>query len=555
LPDDDLGEMAVNSDQRPQEAEELADIAASLGAADLFVFRRAVGDRYVHVGGIGRGEGWAGNVEVSSPVDSVPSEATPSTRPVRIAHEAPTRIIGPYFARSAALVRVSSDVFVLFGHPAQALRDCSDEELCAAAEAAAEMIEFVSPAKRLADELELLHALAALRKTEARTVTDVMRHVVESAADSLSCELGLLYLFDREALTLAQRGWEIEAGEETLEAALATLRNRGEFPRCIQDVDVHPLPAPLTHAAGIRSYYLLPVGKPAIGLLLLMHTNACARGFTMLCQDLGTRLAEAAEEMLRSAFVRELEEKEAAALAEANERLRELDRMKDDFVALVTHELRTPLTSIRGYLELVLEEEVGALSAEQRHSLNVVHRNSERLLRLASDLMFVGRLDASGLELDQEELDLATIAGEAIESARATAEANGLALDLSVEHQPLVQGDSGRLSQLFDNLISNAIKFTPRGGRVNVRVTAGETKVAVEVADSGIGISAADQGRLFDRYFRASSATARGIGGTGLGLAISKAIVEAHRGEIAVESCEGEGTTFRVELPRRTATG
>jgi signal transduction histidine kinase len=86
-------------------------------------------------------------------------------------------------------------------------------------------------------------------------------------------------------------------------------------------------------------------------------------------------------------------------------------------------------------------------------------------------------------------------------------------------------------------------------------VTAGETKVAVEVADSGIGISAADQGRLFDRYFRASSATARGIGGTGLGLAISKAIVEAHRGEIAVESCEGEGTTFRVELPRRTATG
>lgn len=541
--------MVINPDRRPADAEELALLAASLGAADVFVFRRVVDDRYVHVGGLGRGEGWAGNIEVAGGLDLMPDEAMPGTGPLRVSHEVTTRIIGPYFARSAALVPVSSDIFVLFGHPEQNLPDRSDEELRAAAEAAARAIEFVSPAKRLADELELLHALETLRKADARTVKDVMRHVVESAAESLSCELGVIYLFDRAALAVAEHRWKFETDEETLEAALATLRDRGEFPRCIQDASVHPLPAPFTREAGIRSYYLLPIGKPPIGLLLLMHTDACPRGFTMLCQDLGARLADAAEELLRSACVRELEEREAAALAEANERLRELDRMKDDFVALVTHELRTPLTSIRGYLDLVLDEEAGAISAEQRQCLNVVHRNSERLRRLTSDLMFVGKLDANGLELEQEELDLATLAGDAVESAMATAEANGIALELVADRRPVINGDSSRLSQLFDNLISNAVKFTPRGGRIAVRVDTREDSAVVEVADSGVGISAADQERLFERYFRASSATARGIAGTGLGLAISKAIAEAHSGRIAVESREGDGTTFRVEMP------
>ena len=290
-----LAEMVNHSDRLAPDAGQLALLAASVGATDLFIFRRVVGDRYVHVGGVGRGEGWAGNIELAG-LDSMLDEAVPSTGPYRVSHEVPTRIVGPYFARSAALVHVSSDVFVLFGHPALALLDRSDEVLRAVAETAATAIEFVSPAKRLADELEVLHALEALRKTDARTVADVMRHVVESAADSLSCELGVIYLFDRAKLTLAERGWEIETDEETLERALATLSDRGEFPRCTQDASVHPLPAPFTREAGIRSYYLLPVGKPPVGLLLLMHTDACARGFTTLCQDLGARLAEAAEE-------------------------------------------------------------------------------------------------------------------------------------------------------------------------------------------------------------------------------------------------------------------
>jgi signal transduction histidine kinase len=234
-------------------------------------------------------------------------------------------------------------------------------------------------------------------------------------------------------------------------------------------------------------------------------------------------------------------------LVEQNEQLREADRLKDEFVALISHDLRTPLTSIMGYVELTLED--GGLNDRQRRQLEVVDRNAHRLLRLVNDLLFVARLEAGELDLHPSELDLAAIAKQSVAEAEPRAVANGVTLSCAVESVPSVQGDRGRMFQLLDNLVSNAIKFTPEGGDVRISVAQANGTVRLEIADTGIGIPPDEQRRLFERFFRASTAAERHIPGTGLGLYIARAIVEAHGGSISVESEPGRGTAFRVDMP------
>jgi PAS domain S-box-containing protein len=234
---------------------------------------------------------------------------------------------------------------------------------------------------------------------------------------------------------------------------------------------------------------------------------------------------------------------------EQNAELRTLDTMKDEFIALVSHELRTPLTSIRGYLELVLDGSIGGLTDEQEHFLSVVVRNAERLQSLVGDLLFIAQIEAGRLQLAREEVDLVRIAEESIETGGPLASAKGIELALVADPVATLEGDRGRLGQLLDNFVSNAIKFTPDGGRVHVRLGQEGDCAVLEVADTGIGIPAGEQERLFERFFRSSTATAQAIQGTGLGLTISKAIAEAHGGRITFTSAENEGTTFRIELP------
>ena len=232
-----------------------------------------------------------------------------------------------------------------------------------------------------------------------------------------------------------------------------------------------------------------------------------------------------------------------------NDRLRELDGLKDSFVANVSHELRTPLTSIRGYLELVLEGEAGDLNEEQRRFLSVVERNSDRLLRLVGDLLFVAQVDAGRIALERSPVDLEAIVEDAVESARPRAECDGLALILAARPVPTFAADGARLGQLLDNLVSNALKFTPPGGEVTVSCGMQGAEAFLEVRDTGIGIPAEEQDRLFERFFRASAASELAIQGTGLGLAVAKAISDGHDGTISVESAGGHGSTFRVTLP------
>jgi signal transduction histidine kinase len=266
------------------------------------------------------------------------------------------------------------------------------------------------------------------------------------------------------------------------------------------------------------------------------------------------REREQAEEDLRlsEARYRDLYAVAQAArdqLAAQNEQLLELDRLKDEFVGLVSHELRTPLTSIRGYVDLLLEAEP-ELSAERRLAfLEVLDRNANRLLALVDDLLFITRLEAGKLVLELSELDLAALVRECAAAAQPLAAERGIALETVEYSSPRVDADWSRLTQVLDNLISNALKFTPPGGRVELRIDGDDSFAQVEVTDTGIGIAGSELPHMFSPFFRASSATAASIPGTGLGLAISKGIVETHGGSISVRSEEGRGTTFRVELP------
>jgi len=245
---------------------------------------------------------------------------------------------------------------------------------------------------------------------------------------------------------------------------------------------------------------------------------------------------------------------------------RATERMKDQFVSLISHELRTPLTSILGYLELVLEDDDQPLTDEQRRYLTTVERNADRLLRLVGDLLFTAQVDAGRFSLQPHDVDLAGVVRAAEETVRVTAAGAGVEIVVDVPDGGLVvPGDAVRLGQACDNLVSNAVKFTPAGGRVTLSLrrawvagdgtttdepAAGAVPVArLAVSDTGIGIPSGEQGKMFTRFFRASTAQRNAVPGVGLGLAITKAITTAHGGTLDLLSAEGEGTTFTLTLP------
>ncbi|MGH3001133.1 MAG: hypothetical protein ACRDM1_00420 [Gaiellaceae bacterium] len=295
--------------------------AASVGASDLFVLRRVSGDRFVHFGGSGRGAGWAGLIEVASQDEGSLSTALQARGPVRVAHDAKELVFGPYYARAAAFVPVGADVVVVFGTDGADLETVGDESLESAATLAAEAVGSVSPAKRLADELEELEAVRAALAVETSDVDGAMRDLAAVSAGALSCELAAVYLAGGDRLATVDAGWSFSSPPSHVEAALRGVLEAARFPYCVQDATVLPLPAPLDREPGIRSYYLLELQGIARGVLLVAHTDAAPRGFTLLCRRLGLRLADVASAQLGVALTWEWSSAEGARLDAAFEDL------------------------------------------------------------------------------------------------------------------------------------------------------------------------------------------------------------------------------------------
>ncbi len=262
-------------------------------------------------------------------------------------------------------------------------------------------------------------------------------------------------------------------------------------------------------------------------------------GYLAAGEDVTSRIRE--EKAVKSALRRE---------HEAVVRLQEVNRVKRDLVSTVSHELRTPITSIHGYTELLSDGSFGQLTEEQAGALERVRHNAGRLEAMVNDLLVLERAETGDLELEFTSLDLRETVQGSTEILDEMLKGRTLDVNMNLSPSPVpVYGDRAAMERVLVNLLSNAVKFTPGEGRITVTVAADDGRAVLTVSDTGIGISEADQGRLFNRFFRAEEANAMAIPGSGLGLSIVNAIVGGHGGVVSVESKPGGGTTISVSLP------
>jgi PAS domain S-box-containing protein len=253
-------------------------------------------------------------------------------------------------------------------------------------------------------------------------------------------------------------------------------------------------------------------------------------GFFMIMQDI-TDLARKIEE-----------------LSALNARLQQLERMRSEFLAMVSHDLHTPLTAIKGSMEVLANEGVGIELS--RELLGIAQKNTDRLFRMVSDILDLARIEAGRFELRREPFDLVVGLRGTIERLRRLAKDRETTLTLhAAEGLPMVQADGMRMDQVFTNLLGNALKFTPPGGQITVTAGQQGPDLLVEIRDSGVGIPPEHLERVFERFYRVPLPDGERVEGTGLGLSICKAIVEEHGGRIWAESVVGQGSTFSFTLP------
>lgn len=238
----------------------------------------------------------------------------------------------------------------------------------------------------------------------------------------------------------------------------------------------------------------------------------------------------------------------------ANERLKKMDEMKDEFISIASHDLNTPIAAIEGYLSMILDEKIVPVEdPKAKEYLQRVYESSKRLAALVEDLLNVSRIEQGRLVVTHQPLDFQELVEQIVKEWEMKAKEQGLSLRFIPSPQALskIYADPNRLSQVVTNLISNAIKYSSRG-EIKISLKEEGGNIIFEVADQGVGISKKDLVHLFEKFYRVSSQPVKGVPGTGLGLYITKAIVELHGGTISVESEEGKGSTFRVTLPKAT---
>lgn len=263
-------------------------------------------------------------------------------------------------------------------------------------------------------------------------------------------------------------------------------------------------------------------------------------GYVLTSEDVTSRVQR--QESLLAALLTE---------REAVERLEQADRMKDALVSTVSHELRTPLTSILGYATMLADGDFGDLEGPVEQMLDRIIKNGERLRSLVEDLLVLARVNAGHLEVDAHVLDLRDVVRSAYDVVSPSVVHRDLEVRITLPPAPAtVDGDAGMLERVVLNLLTNAIKFTPDGGQVDVVVGLEDEEVVLEVSDTGLGIPVEEQDQLFTQFFRSSVAKKEAIQGTGLGLSIAHSIIEQHGGVIGATSEAGAGSTFLVVLPR-----
>ncbi len=415
-------------------------------------------------------------------------------------------------------------------------------------------IQDISLRKRAQDALEFL-SQASVRLASSLDLTATLRSLPELAVPFLGdfcaicllasdgrCEQRALVCRDPEKRSLAEKLLEVRPLASLVDQAVAGAPSAA--PRLFPDAsgvlqgaaERDPALRELLGGLGLRSLMIVPLasgGRP-LGTLVLA-TGESRRRYGQFDLELAMEFGQRAALALEN----------ASLLLKAHE----ANRIKEEFLAVVSHELRTPLTSILGWVGLIQSKNLD--SAAQERGLTVVDRNARILAQIIDDLLGVSRIMAGKLQIHPSLIDLAPVIGAAVDALRPGADASQVALDVECASGiAAVTGDAKRLQQVVWNLVCNAVKYTPAGGKVRVRLARTGSSAVISVSDTGRGISSALLPHVFERFWQADSSTTRSYGGLGLGLAIVRHLVEMHGGTVwATSEGEGRGACFTVTLP------
>lgn len=295
---------------------------------------------------------------------------------------------------------------------------------------------------------------------------------------------------------------------------------------------------------------LLALGEKASGDL---YSNDDLQVFDILIPQMAIAIQNsiAYEEIRRfSVVLKEEVERATSDLQKANERLKELDKLKDEFVSVASHELRTPMTAIKSYLWMALNKSPKPLNIKTKEYLDIAIKSTDRLIGLVQDLLTISRIEGKRLILDLEKTEIGSLVQQIYKELKIKADENHLQLSYKPAAEPLTAKiDKTRMMEVLENLLGNALKFTPEGGKVSIATKKSGSMIEVRVSDTGPGIADKDQELLFQKFNRLDNTQTTAAPGTGLGLYIAKQIVTLHGGQIWVESKLGEGTTFAFSLP------
>jgi len=403
-------------------------------------------------------------------------------------------------------------------------------------------------ANRLA-EVSTLYTLAT-QIASSLSLTSVLETIVTILRMTLDCRSSSIFLLDATSEYLQL---EAGSGPSSTWKGIARMRvGEGASGRAITERRSIYVPDTRLEAdffffdSQIRSLLVVPLivrNKP-IGTLSIDDVQPNAFDDEVRLLTIAAAQVAVAIENVR---LYESLQKSYEDLEQAYDELRQLDKMKSELIQNVSHELRTPLTFIKGYVELLQDGEMGALTSEQQAALSIVDTKAEGLSRLVDDIISMQQAGREQMQFAAH--SLAALGRLATQAAQASAQEAGIELVAEIEDVPSVMGDWRRLGQVFDNLIQNAIKFSDPGGKVVVRVRPDDALVRVEVQDWGLGIAPEQQARIWERFYQVDGTTTRRFGGTGLGLAIVKQIVEAHRGFVGVESALQAGSLFYFAIP------
>ncbi len=425
----------------------------------------------------------------------------------------------------------------------------SEEDLQVIAAFADQVSVAIQRARHYSESQQRLRELGSLAGVsealnQVTELDQVLQVVLAAACDLTGAQRGVIALLDEPEQTLrivAVRG-QAEGFAGRINQARIPLS-----PELTQDVQILPPllvdPDDPAASSGLATRVVLSLDSQIIGVIELDALAQDANSHRLLAA-----LADLAAVAIDKARLFEETRDRAVRLAAAYDDLRQLDRMKDEFVQNVSHELRTPLTFVKGYVEYLLEGIAGDLNGEQQEALEIVLDRTDVIIRLVNDIISLKRAEMEALR--QEPVALAGVAEACVRGALSAAKQAGVEIVLDIQPPlPLVLGDSHRLGEVFDNLIGNALKFSPDGGQITVRLRHAGDRVITHIQDTGIGIPPDQIDKIWQRFYQVDSTATRRFGGTGLGLTIVKRIIEAHNGAIWVESEPDQGATFTFSLP------